>query len=141
MTTKETPEPQNVDWDGLYKIRDKCSGRVLDKLNHWLYANDPRKAGNNPVEQTPPPIDVEALKREAPQAMSFLEISGFNYAIDHLHSHGYLPELQEVAGLREAVMRFEFDFANVTEREFEALQKAARLYLELLNKQKGQIHE
>ena len=140
-----TTEPQNVDWDGLYKIRDKCSGRVLDKLNHWLYANDPRKAGNNPVEQTPPPIDVESLKREVCEKyacdieVETAEVRGIiRMLIDHLASAGYLrAPLPRIEGLKEAIEwqdgKYGFYEYNDAFGHFPqvATDEAARAYLKL----------
>lgn len=40
-------------------------------------------------------------------------------------------KVERIEGLEEAVIKFEYDFSNVTEHEFEALQKAARAYLKM----------
>lgn len=49
-----------VDWDALYKIRDKAEGKILDKLNDWLYCNDPRKTGDTQATAQPAEsVDVE----------------------------------------------------------------------------------
>lgn len=51
-------QPEKViDWAGLDKIRKSATGKTLDQLNAWSYANDTRKAGDNAQE-------VEQLRKE-----------------------------------------------------------------------------
>lgn len=49
LSSAPTPaQPEKViDWAGLDKIRKSATGKTLDQLNAWSYANDTRKAGDN----------------------------------------------------------------------------------------------
>ena len=113
-----TTEPQIVDWAGLYKIRDKSSGKILDKLNAWLYANDPRKAGDNPKQETPP-IDVEEITGIAWEVFfSSNKPAPYNQmkdVISHLASAGYLrTSLPRIEGLEEALACLDDDSPQYT---------------------------
>lgn len=95
LTTEQQPE-KVIDWAGLDKIRKSATGKTLDQLNAWSYANDTRKAGDN---AQPEKLDVEALKFSVLLAVSpdgdHTEVSGaeslmIGKVINHLASAGRL---------------------------------------------------
>lgn len=96
---------------------------------------------------------IEKLKRETNNFLNskFIKTDDdyenaiVNSAIDHLHSRGLIVQLDEVDGLVDALQEGVFDFNNgmdfPTHLQRDAILQTARLYLELLEKQKGQSHE
>lgn len=71
-----------VDWDALYKIRDKAEGKILDKLNDWLYCNDPRKTGDTQATAQP----AESVGEQPKSTWDFYKstLERFVYETTHL---------------------------------------------------------
>lgn len=142
LSSAPTPaQPEKViDWAGLDKIRKSATGKTLDQLNAWSYANDTRKAGDN---AQPEKLDVEALKREVCEKyacdieVETAEVRGIiRMLIDHLAYAGYfrapLPRIEGVEDAVDNLKDAKGKYCQLNEKDVRDLQlvlQAARAYL------------